>query len=1043
LRIAESDVSSSVLDLRSLPPPVMGHGRRCRESLSEQWSSSSSLVLACHGAAAVRSQVLGNATGIEVEGRARRTRTIACRTFQTVIEACVAILALFLSPVMGHCFTTLPARTVDDPAFSYTASPTDWRNVPIYQVMTDRFFDGDPLNNDDNPYGDIDPAGARSIHGGDFEGLQAKLDYIQMLGARAIWISPVVRNVNGEFHGFAATDFNTIDPHWGTLAELRAFIDAAHARGMYVIIDVVQNHGGDRITSDDAGFPSFDPGGYTLRWWNNSRTHAPPFDDLGRFYNFGQINNWNDPVQSLTGDFYSLDGINTELPSVRQDMITIFQALIAATDCDGFRVDTAKHVEMEFWESFLPAIESHTASLGKTNFIVFAEAWLGTDSQLAPFTATNRFNSALHFPLRDSMETVFVWGSGTDDLTSRLNNLPLYNPRARDQLVQFLDNHDMPRYLSADKLSGNEALLKVALSFLYTSGRVPCLYYGTEQGFNGGGDPYDREDMFDGQFEFGPSLGDNFDMAAPLLRHVRALSLLRAAHPVLAQGDWTNRLETASGRGLYVYSMLLGGAEAVVALNTSSQSQLAESAGLGPETTQTSGTEMLNLLDAGETLIVGQGGAPHRITFSVPAYGTQIWIPRADVVPLAPTVTGIAPEHDAAAAGRGGAITLTFDQAMDIASVESALTIIPPIPGSFVWDSPGQLNYVPDSVLEANTRYTVRIGATAMSVNGDSLGAAFESFFTTATAITPGEEVELRLYELDGSLSPEEAGTLQASVNGVNLLVDFNGRQLYFATQAASNDEDRFIFVTTQPSGLSAAPWAKTGQVAGLQHYIGNEVDNGWSGWFHDAAGSGGQVSSVPGGWLEGVLDPLTAFGQIPAQLYVASVPYETANGGQLAPDRQAPAGDGDGHLETAEYFLLDLAAFDTDGDGLPDLQEDANANGVVDSGESHPLIIDTDGDGMSDGEEYIAGTNPNDPQSIFVSEIEYARASSQVAIRWFGLAGHVYSVWATAQASGGGVWAPTSMQNVLGSGAMLEYTEQTSVGNPLRGFRVQVLRQE
>jgi len=352
----------------------------------------------------------------------------------------------------AQAFTTLPSRTADQPGFSYTPSPADWREVPIYQVITDRFFDGDTANNDDNPYGNTDPAGPTSIHGGDFEGLAEKLDYIRMLGMRAVWISPVVRNVNGEFHGFAATDFNSIDPHWGTLADLRSLVDAAHARGMYVIIDVVQNHCGDRITSNDSGWPSFKLGGYTLRWWNTSRKHAPPFDDLGRFYNFGQIDNFGDPVQSLLGDFFSLDGINTELPAVRQDMITIFQALIAATDCDGFRVDTARHVEMPFWETFLPAISNYTASIGKTNFIVYAEAWLGSDSDLAPFTATNRFNSVLHFPLRDTMEGVFVWGNATAGLTDRLNNLSLYSPAARAQLVQFLDNHDMPRYLSGDKL---------------------------------------------------------------------------------------------------------------------------------------------------------------------------------------------------------------------------------------------------------------------------------------------------------------------------------------------------------------------------------------------------------------------------------------------------------------------------------------------------------------------------------------------------------------------------------------------------------------
>jgi len=953
------------------------------------------------------------------------------------------VLIILLLPASAQAFTTLPSRAVDEPGFVYTASPADWREVPIYQVMTDRFFDGDPSNNDDNPYGSTDPAAPTSIHGGDFEGLQAKLDYIQMTGARALWISPVVRNVNGEFHGFAATDFNAIDPHWGTLAELRSLIDAAHARGMYVVIDVVQNHAGDLITSDDSGWNSFNLDGYTLRWRNASRKHAPPFDDLNRFYNYGRIEDFNDPVQSLLGDFYSLDGINTELPAVRQDMITIFQALIGATDCDGFRVDTARHVEMGFWEAFLPAIRDYTASIGKTNFIVFAEAWLGSDEDLAPFTASNRFNSVLYFPLRDSMDWVFVGGSGTTNLSERLDNLALYDSAARNQLVQFLDNHDMPRYLSASKLGGNVSLLKVALSFLYTSGRVPCLYYGTEQGFNGGGDPYDREDMFDGEFEYGPSEGDNFDMTAPLLQHVRKLCLLREAHPVLVDGILIPRLETASGRGLYVYSLQRDGAEAVVALNTSSQVQLAERDGLGPPTLQTNGTVMANLLDPDETTVVGEGGAPDRISFSVPAYGTKVWVPQHDVVPLPPSVTQIAPQHDEANVARGHRITVTFDQPMDIASVEAAFDMDPPVAGPFVWDSPSELNFVPSALLGSNTAYEVRLGATARNLEGQDLGAPFESRFVTGTNITPLAQVPLREYELDGTISGDEVNALRVTANGVELYADFNGKVLYFATPAASAGNDRFIFVTTTTAGTSTAPWAKSGQVAGLQHYLGNEVDNGWSGWFLSGGGSGGQSTSVQGGWLEGILDPLTVFGYIPTQLYVASVPYETPNGGALVPEGQSPSGDGDGNLEAPEYFLLNLMDFDTDGDGLADLEEDLNANGVFDPGETHPLVFDTDADGMSDGEEHIAGTDPNDPQSIFVSDIDRVQAGDEVSVRWMGLTGHLYTVWAADGLTGGGTqWSLTSMQDVAGAGQMMEYLESASLAQPARLFRVEVQRQ-
>ena len=113
----------------------------------------------------------------------------------------------------ASAWTTLPARTNDVPGFVYTQSASDWRDINIYHVMTDRFFNGDPSNDTANPRGTVDYTNFDALHGGDFKGVQAKLDYLKMLGVRAILLAPVVHNTWGAYQGYGAGDFNQIDPH--------------------------------------------------------------------------------------------------------------------------------------------------------------------------------------------------------------------------------------------------------------------------------------------------------------------------------------------------------------------------------------------------------------------------------------------------------------------------------------------------------------------------------------------------------------------------------------------------------------------------------------------------------------------------------------------------------------------------------------------------------------------------------------------------------------------------------------------------------------
>jgi len=198
-----------------------------------------------------------------------------------------------------------------------------WRNQNIYQIITDRFFNGDSGNDNLSP--NFNPANGGQAHGGDFKGAERKLDYIKSLGATAVWISPVLLNANGDYHGYAATDFYQTDPRMGSLNELKSFIHAAHQRGILVVNDVVVNHGSTIVDSGDAGFPNFKypPDGYSMRY-NGSRRYAAPFDNAALgvpleslFHNNGSTQNWADATQVEYGELLSLDDFRTESSYVR------------------------------------------------------------------------------------------------------------------------------------------------------------------------------------------------------------------------------------------------------------------------------------------------------------------------------------------------------------------------------------------------------------------------------------------------------------------------------------------------------------------------------------------------------------------------------------------------------------------------------------------------------------------------------------------------------------------------------------------------------
>jgi glycosidase len=492
-------------------------------------------------------------------------------------------------------------------------SPADWRDKVIYFLMVDRF---------NNPaaapvFAPYDSPSFAQYQGGKFAGVQQQLAYIKSLGAGAIWLSPVLKNLpfdQGSYHGYGIHDFLKAEPFFATNPanadnELRALVDAAHQAGLYVIFDIVLNHTGDVFAYNGSSTASYSSTPMTVQWRDangNAQTQWPDvaaipnpsadavvwpseFQQNQYFRRQGEADpNGDDTV----GDFDSLKQMMTADPDLQGFLIRAYQYVIARYDIDGFRIDTLRYLKGNLAQLFGNSVREFAQVLGKKNFFTFGEVLDGTsEADIARFIGRNTslgvdanglvgVDAALDYPLFNALVPVVKSFSPPSAVTGMYN----YRKQVESQIlsthgdatrffVTFLDNHDMKariRYVQPGNADLFDDQVTMGIGCLYCLPGIPCVYYGTEQGLHGfGSDPAVREALW--------GLVPGFPQNTFFYTALQAIVAVRNDQPALRygrfyfrpiSGDSVNFGVSGFAGGILAWSRILNDEEVLVAANT-------------------------------------------------------------------------------------------------------------------------------------------------------------------------------------------------------------------------------------------------------------------------------------------------------------------------------------------------------------------------------------------------------------------------------------------------------------------------------------------
>lgn len=483
--------------------------------------------------------------------------------------------------------------------------------------------------------------------GGNLKGLTSKLGYLKRLGVTAIWLSPTLKQVNVEnsYHGYGIQNFLAVDQHFGTADDLKNMVKTAHDNGIRVIMDIILNHSGNVFTYDPDRYWTDDGQGHWFldpRWdgnpykvkgfrdasgapslpftpidlsanpaaWPEAAIWPADFQDPATFTQKGRINNWDYDPEFLDGDFSVLkdlhhgtrsivngvDQIDNYLVSPTLKFLSqVYKYWIAFADLDGFRIDTVKHMDPGATRYFAAVIHEFAEAIGKDNFYAIAEITGGRDRAYTTLEETG-VDAALGIDdVQDKMEYLAKgYRNPTDYFDLFRNSLVVQKDSHvwfRDKVVTMFNDHDMIRQ-GSDKArfcakDQGDKLLIAALGLNFCSMGIPCIYYGTEQTFDGqgsgdGSDRYIRESMFGGAFgAFRTANRHFFNEQHPAYVELSKILKLRANEPTLRRGRQYLRQISADGvnfgypsmigsqiRSVVPWSRLFNDQEVLLAINT-------------------------------------------------------------------------------------------------------------------------------------------------------------------------------------------------------------------------------------------------------------------------------------------------------------------------------------------------------------------------------------------------------------------------------------------------------------------------------------------